>query len=124
MVLPIETLHHKTDIAPNLETDRNMEETPSFHNIKDQDLTAIGKIHAEIVHLTDTPILDIDHVYVQKTNHFNITLLPIILLQDQETLDPLDLDHIKKQKPKIIMYNQKLPNHHSTLKFICIIPLR
>ena len=82
-------------------TDTNTNEILLLPNITNPDMTVINKIQFQIVKITDIlvdhhidaiPVLDIDHVHFQGTNHFNSTLLDIDLLQGLEILDHLDLD--------------------------------
>ena len=82
-------------------TDTNTNETLLLPKITDPDMTVINEIQVHIVHITDIlvdhhidaiPVLDIDHVHIQGTNHFNSTLLDTDLLQGLEILDHLDLD--------------------------------
>ena len=73
IVIQIETLDHKTDIALNLETDTVMKELLLPHSLTSQEMTIIDEFHALIVHHTHLPIdhhideihaLDINHVYI------------------------------------------------------------
>ena len=89
-------------------------------------MTTINEILAHIVHHTD---LVIDHLPdVIHVPDINLNLTPeittfqnVVLLTDPrpdlEILDILDLDHILIHETRIIIFNHKLPQIQSTLKY-------
>ena len=58
IVIQIAKFHHKIDIVPILETDKDMKKPLLLHTITDQDMTTIDENRVLIVHYTD---LQIDH---------------------------------------------------------------
>ena len=113
---PIIKTIHKTDTVPHLEIDFITTKVLLLHNTLDHDMTHTNAIHGPIVLHTDlhidlliekTLVLDIDHALVQEnTTSQNIQIHTDHLL-DQETLDPLDLNHIPTLEIQTIRYNHK-----------------
>ena len=95
---------HKTDTVPHLEieTDFVMTKVLLPHTTPDQDMIHTNVILDLTVLLTDllidphidkTLVLDTDHAPIQETTNSQSTQIHIDHLQDQETLDFLDLAH-------------------------------
>ena len=104
--------NHKTDTVLHLEIETNfvMTKVLLLHTTPDQDMTHTNVILDLTVLLTDllidphidkTLVLDTDHALIQETNSPN-TQIHIDHLQDQETLDFLDLAHTQIPEIKSI----------------------
>ena len=96
---------HKTDTVLHLEIEIDfvMTKVPLLHTTLDQDMIHTNVILDLTVLLTDllidphidkTLVLDTDHAPIQETTNSQNTQIYIDHLQDQETLDFLDLAHI------------------------------
>ena len=125
MIKQIETLHQKIDIVLILGIDTSITELLHLRNLTDQEMRTIDEIHALIDrHKDKIHALDIDHIHTPETDHFRTILCRIDLLQEQDILDLLDLDHILEEKIKQIPFNQKQQFHLLTLKSTCTIQQR
>ena len=130
IIKQIAIIHHRIDIAPNLETDTDMTELLLLQKLTDQDMTTINAIHVPIVlHTglhTDNRIdkihaIDINHVPTLEIDNFHSTLPHTDLLLNHDSLEPLDLDQILEQEIKSIPLKQNNQIHLLTLKSICTI---
>ena len=122
---------HKTDTVLHLEieTDFVMTKVLLLHTIPDQDM-----IHTNVIldltvlltyllidpHIDKTLVLDTDHAPIQEITNSPNTQIQIDHLQDQETLDSLDLAHTPIPEIKLIRYNNKTKLTLSNLKYTCI----
>ena len=115
---PITEIIHKTDTVLYLEIEiaSVMTKVPLLHTTLDQDLIHTNVILVLIVLLTDllidphidkTLVLDTDHAPIQETTNSQNTQIHIDHLQDQETLDFLDLVHFLIPEIKLIWFNNK-----------------
>ena len=129
-VIQTAILHHKIDIVLTPETDTDMTELLFPHNLTDQDMTTIGKIHVLIVHhkdhhidhqIDEIHVLDIDHLHTLEIDIFHNTLRHIDLLPNHKSLNLLDRDQVLKQKIKSKPFKQNNQIHLLTLKSICTI---
>ena len=103
---------HKTDTVPHLEieTDFVMTKVLLLHTTPDQDMIHTNVILDLTVLLTDlidphidkTLVLDTDHAPIQEITNSPNTQIHIDHLQDQETLDFLDLAHTQIPEIKSI----------------------
>ena len=104
---------HKTDTVPHLEieTDFVMTKVLLLHTTPDQDMIHTNVILDLTVLLTDllidphidkTLVLDTDHAPIQEITNSSNTQIHIDHLQDQETLDFLDLAHTQIPEIKSI----------------------
>ena len=104
---------HKTDTVLHLEIEIDfvMTKVPLLHTTLDQDMIHTNVILDLTVLLTDllidphidkTLVLDTDHAPIQETTNSQNTQIHIDHLQDQETLDFLDLAHIQIPEIKLI----------------------
>ena len=104
---------HKTDIVLHLEieTDFVMTKVLLLHTTPDQDMTPKNVILDLTVLLTDllidpqidkTLVLDTDHAPIHEITNSSNTQIHIDHLQDQETLDFLDLAHTQIPEIKSI----------------------
>ena len=104
---------HKTDTVLHLEIEIDfvMTKVPLLHTTLDQDMIHTNVILDLTVLLTDllidphidkTLVLDTDHAPIQETTNSQNTQIHIDHLQDQETLDFLDLAHILIPEIKLI----------------------
>ena len=104
---------HKTDtvLHPEIEIDFVMTKILPLHTTLDQDMIHTNVILDLIVLLTDllidphidkTLVLDTDNAPIQETTNSQNTQIHIDHLQDQETLDFLDLAHILIPEIKLI----------------------
>ena len=104
---------HKTDTVLHLEIETNfvMTKVLLLHTTSDQDMTHTNVILDLTVLLTDllidphiykTLVLDTDHALIQEITNSPNTQIHIDHLQDQETLDFLDLAHTQIPEIKSI----------------------
>ena len=104
---------HKTDTVLHLEIEIDfvMTKVPILHTTLDQDMIHTNVILDLTVLLTDllidphidkTLVLDTDHAPIQETTNSQNIQIHIDHLQDQETLDILDLAHIQIPEIKLI----------------------
>ena len=104
---------HKTDTVLHLEIEIDfvMTKVPLLHTTLDQDMIHTNVILDLTVLLTDllidphidkTLVLDTDHAPIQETTNSQNIQIHIDHLQDQETLDFLDLAHIQIPEIKLI----------------------
>ena len=104
-------LIHKIDTVLHREIDLVMTKALLLHNTLDHDMILTNAIHGLTVLHTDLRIdllidttlaLDIDHALIQEITNSPNTQIHIDHLQDQETLDFLDLAHTQIPEIKSI----------------------
>ena len=107
---------HKIDTVLHLEIDLVMTKVLLIHTTLDHDMIRTNVIPGLTVHHTDPPTdllidttlaLDTDHAPIPEITNLQNIQIHIDHLQDQETLDFLDLVHTPTPQTKLIWYNNK-----------------
>ena len=108
--------NHKIDTVLHLETDLVMTKVLLLHTTLDHDMIRTNVIPGLTVLHTDpstdllidtTLALDTDHAPIPEITNLQNVQFHIDHLQDQETLDFLNLVHIPTPETKLIWYNNK-----------------
>ena len=99
-----------------------------LHTTLDHDMIRTNVIPGLTVLYTDPPTdllidttlaLDTDHAPIPEITNLQKIQIHTAHLQDQETLDFLDLDHTPTPETKLIWYNNKTNLTLKTLKYTC-----
>ena len=107
---------HKIDTVLHLEIDLVMTKVLLLHTTLDHDMIRTNVIPGLTVLHTDPPTdllidttlaLDTDHAPIPEITNLQNIQIHIDHLQDQETLDFLDLVHTPTPETKLIWYNNK-----------------
>ena len=108
--LTIKTIH-KIDTVLHLEIDLVMTKVLLLHTALDHDMILTNVIHGPTVlptdlhtdhHIDTTLVLDTDHAVIPETTNSQNIQIHTDHLQDQETLDFLDLAHTPIPETKLI----------------------